>query len=333
MSARRTAARRSAPEVQKVPASQHPVITGRYRLSSPPIERVWQLFRNMVRYHHPSMALMSDPRWGKTECSAEIEARIAREYPEFFVLWFDAQFYKEKAPSEIRFLGDLLVACGHSLSSSGEPEVRALRLINFLWSKVERSQARTLVMLVDEAQHMRITQWRVLKRILNRLERIGVRVHTVCFGQRSLATNRNTFYGSDAKDVVMRFMATVHLFEGISSEEELACVLEQYDTKLVFPEESGVSFTEFMFPHAYGAGFRLKQVAEPLWLAFKKAYGPRKAPLIIGMHWLIQAINALLMDFTKEDRPGWQPSAKALAFAVTVSNFQESVALIEDSAR
>lgn len=333
MSARRAAVRPLAVEMHKALVGQHPVVTGRYRLSSPPIERAWALVVNMIRYHHPSMALMSDPRWGKTACSEEIEARLARDYPEFFVVWFDAQYYKEKVPSEKRFLGDLLIACEHSLTSSGDPEKRILRIANYLWSKVERTQARTIVILVDEAQDMRLSQWRLLKRILNKLERRRVQTHTVCFGQRSLLINRNAFYAADGRDVVMRFMATVNLFEGIASVKELASVLRQYDTALIFPEESGVCFTEFMYPHAFGAGFRLEQVAERLWAAFKAAYGPRHAPLIIGMHWLIRAINALLMDFAGEDFAGWQPSRPALTFAVTVSNFQESVALIEDTPR
>jgi hypothetical protein len=96
----------------------------------------------------------------------------------------------------------------------------------------------------------------------------------------------------------------------------------------------GVSFTQFFFPEAFRAGWRLVTCALQCWAEFCKVAAAnlestnQVEQLNVGMEWIAGAIQHVLTHNTDLDSPNFRLKEKDWQEAIAISSFAGSLVTI-----
>lgn len=308
-------------------AATFPLLTGMdFTLVTPPMKMCWEIVVDDLRLGCTSCVLVASPRYGKTQASHHVERRVAEEFPTCYVLWFDAQYYRETLPSEKRFFGDLLISAGHSLATAHDAERRKSRFIDFLWSETVGRGGSRVVLIIDEIQDMKTPHWRWLRDVWNALQRRNVKLQIVGFGQMQVLTEKNSLLVAGEQGLISRFLSHLVMFQGLTCVADFEAVGHSFDTELQHPLESGLSFTQFLLPAAYGQGFRMRDQGAAAFAAFRQALP--EEPVNVGMEWVILAYRAFLKDAV-DCAVAQGASDKAWRTAVETARFVEAQSYVK----
>jgi hypothetical protein len=249
--------------------------------------------------------------------------RVAMEdsYPGIGILEFEPSEKDRNTFAEGTFIEGLLSAMEFELKPARSLQGKRTQILSLLWTASEPS-GRILILL-DEAQGFDAREYIWLKRIINLLVKRHIIVTVVLFGQRELKKKRKTLQELGRSDLHTRFMRALRPFRGIRMME-LREVLQRYDADSLYPDDTGWTFTHFLWPDAYEAGFRLASCAGHLEKSFRASLG-EESNAEVGMQWIAHTI-AELADLTRDqDRAVWTPSEKDWNDAVAASGFFESM--------
>ncbi|MBN8739176.1 MAG: hypothetical protein BGP24_09605 [Lysobacterales bacterium 69-70] len=309
--------------LKAIHASTHPLHTGMdFTLLTPPMKMSWEVVKDDLRLGRTSCIQIASPRYGKTEASRHVAARLAEEFPTAFVLWFDAQYYRETLPSDKRFFGDLLVSAGHSLAAAHEAERRKSRLIEYLWTSATELAGQRVILIIDEIQEMKPAHWRWLRDVWNALKRRGIKTQVVGFGQMQVLTVKNALKVAGEEGLISRFLSHVIVFQGLTTVEDFEEVGAAFDAELQHPVNSGLSYTQFRLPRAFSQGFRLRDQGSAVHTAFAQA--TPTGDLNVGMEWAMLAYRAYLMEAEDGDPPQ-HVDDRAWRTAVETARYTESL--------
>lgn len=322
------------PSLQTIPAStpsdmplsctvsEHAVKRRNYLVPTPPIKTAFNIACQLINARHRGAAFVGPSRIGKTCAIDYLATKLRAIFPNRIFVIFDA--WEHQRPSPNAFYVDLLMGLGAKAPTAGKSDSWRDRAVNQLWLYAEESNSRHIVMLIDEAQNLHAEELGGLKNICVQLERrYGIRVSTLLWGQIQLEYECSALVAQQRGDIKARFMSPILPFHGLCSAAELSEVLTEYDNNSEYPVGSSLTFTQFFFPRAYAAGWRLASAAPTLWHAIAKVTGANADELELGMDGISAIIERLFDIYHEEDHANWKPDTKYREDAVEFSGIAD----------
>jgi hypothetical protein len=172
--------------------------------------------------------------------------------------------------SEALFLQELLSAAGHGYGGYKNKRELLDRLTRMYATAARNCGGNRVVLVIDEAQDLEPIHFRQFVAIENELNILGYSLCIVFIGTHELGYVHNLTISSGATHISGRYLVRHSRFRGIRSIDELKAVLESYDARTEWPEQSHVSFTKYFFPGAFEEGFRVLSCAETMWQCYEK---------------------------------------------------------------
>lgn len=298
----------------------HPVFSKRYVIATPAIDAFYNQIIRCVNYKIPGAITWALPRYGKTSAIRYCRQAVAAEYPNLPIYKI---FCEKKTKSvESAFFSNVLEAVGHRYPFSGRNEEKRSRLKNFLVERAVASGHYMVILFVDEAQRLSITEYEWLRDVHDALDESDVKLIVFLVGQHELFNQKNVLNTTGQTHITGRFMVDELPFKGVISGDDVATCLQCYDD-FCFPTDSGWSFTRFFFPKAYENGFRLTTCASDVWAAFRDASLEANLgqQIEIPMAYFVRAIEMGLIDYSDNDDENFGFSYEMWREAVKKSSF------------
>lgn len=268
-------------ELRDAQWGNHPIVAASAVLPTPAVLFVLGVVSRIAKRHRKSVAFWAHPLSGKSSCIETLNAFIAENYPGAGVFNYEAKAKSstkervrrttpKRSPQakEREFLGDLLESMDYEPPVKYELAARRSQVQRALLAM--GSGARHLFVIIDEAQELDEQEMTWMKSIINWLSKRNMRVTVVLFGQVELLATREEVDANFRSDLSHRFTHEVYQFPTIQSVKELKQMLSPCDDPQLseWPKGSGVCYTQFLFPRAYGQGYRLASSAHAIWKAF-----------------------------------------------------------------
>jgi len=280
-----------------VPVGSHPIEHGDYLLDTISINDLIDSVSNWILLRNTGAIIYGPPRLGKTRAIKFLIRYFENKYKDQWCSYFVLS-KKYKAINEDRFFSNLLKDVGHSAFSVGKADVKRNRLINFLIEHGQNTVRNQIVFFIDDAQRYSDLEYEWLMDIYNELDSYGITVTTILVGQTELSHRRSVYLLSH-KQIVGRFMVHDKRFYGLRGVDELAYLLESYDTVTEYPEMSKWSYSRFFFPIGFENGRRLEKDASDIWkiIIELRAKAGITNLIEIPMHYIISIINYVLLRY------------------------------------
>lgn len=281
----------------RVAVGSHPVETGRYVISTPPLNVLYDKVKRWVGSRLRGCLIYGKQRFGKTWAIKYLVARLPVDFgAKLPILSLNIREYR--VPTETSFFGDLLDEVGHAFNK-GNASAKRNRLREFLHEQAMRGNNR-LIAILDEAQKLHEIQYRWLVDLHNELDKRGVTTTWLLVGQEELLHQREVFKRKQ-RQLIGRFMVQEHCFTGLVSVHDFRqCLLCYDDGQLTeHPRGSGWSFTRYFFPAAFENGWRLATQAETLWQTFAEVRTERRLPVTaeVPMQYFAGAVEHALTTY------------------------------------
>ena len=237
----------------------------------------------------------------------------------------------EKLPPRASAAGSLLLAIGAKLGlamTSYTPiDHRIQAIVLAFYQYALKSEYRTVILAIDEAQDVTPEQLRLLKTIGNYLEDMHCDLFLILCGQESLFRQEEMLDECaplDADQLAERFLHNYRL-HGFTSQEQLKGFLESFDLA-EYPR--GYSVVGRYLPRAVAAGFKVAQWDEPMWAQIKLANPETvRTKAEIGTGHTVQMLAKLLYDSAPNDATNFVRPADPGAFekALAETRYARSV--------
>lgn len=256
-----------------VPMDEHPLLTEECCIPTHGVEVFYNAALKLFLSRRPGMALIGNPRTGKT-WSAE---SFAKNHPtvlgKTIPIAHMASWTKgvKTSATEARFYGCLLHSLGYDTPFTGTAVKRLDRAVDLLLERVASSDDNRALLIVDEGQTLGKREYGYLMDYYNLVRKGGCRLKVMIVGQKK-EMQRSIAAMQKYPQIRERFHTLVRVLPGVRSEAEIRRILECLDSTSTYPEGSGWSYTFFFVPMAYGAGFRLVDIANELWVPIKSAF-------------------------------------------------------------
>lgn len=281
-----------------IPKGTHPIETGKYLISTNEIDRMYQTVIRWIENRIPGAIIYGRPRLGKTRAITYLINCLPQDFGEKMPI-YHIRCRKYKNPNENTFFEDLLNSVGHSIISSGKPNMKRTRLIRFLVERADFSGNNKIVFFIDDAQRLVEIHYDWLMDIYNELDHYGITLSTILVGQKELVHQRSAFINGEKFQIVGRFMSQEYQFKGIETLNDLRICLMGYDDNSEYPSNSNWSFTKYFFSESFTRGYRLQHSAEELleiFIDLRREYGlPQK--IEIPMQYVTLTIEYALKRF------------------------------------
>lgn len=298
---------------------KHPVITAKAVIPTPTVLRAYSLLRRAARRHRRSIAFWAHPMTGKSFCITALAALLRNEFQGCAVVLYEAKHNGEVGQGT--FLEDILADIDFEPPVERSIPGKRKQLKHALYSLAAASSR--IVILVDEAQELHENELRWLKTVINWCAQRLTFVTVVLFGQQELIAMRDDIVAFGRSDLDVRYTQEMYQFEMIRNVTELRTVLDVYDDGSEFPEGSGASYTEFLWPRAFANGLRLHGHANTLWAAFTALAPNGSIAEGVSMQWIAAAI-AEIADLTKDqDSSSFVPSDDAWREAIKACGYAD----------
>jgi hypothetical protein len=280
--------------------SGHPVRGGDYTLPTPMMQRTYALVRELVWARRTGTVFYASPRMGKTRCALAIRDLLRQEFPNVYVTLLSTR--PSGRPTTAHMLRLILEAETHALSRRPDADQLFGNAIADIRVKAARIGARQYVLLIElELQDLRMT--------------------AISFAQPEILHRRTSLLASNARQIIGRFLSNTLQFDGCASEDDFGALLCSYDQASEYPDGSGITYTQFFFPEAFRAGFRLEDSRRAIWEALRSAAGG-DALQGVPMEHVCLTIDNLLLSLRRDDCPNFRLSSDDIGAAVSESQLK-----------
>lgn len=156
---------------------------------------------------------------------------------------------------------------------------------------------KRLVLIVDEAQELTITQLSAFVELFNELEEMDSHL-SIFFvaNQDRFQRLANQLSEKDNHYIRERFFNYIHLFYGIRNKQELKQCLSWYD-KTHIDSMGTCSYTHYFCPQSQSTQFKLASIADDLWALWTDHYARPFNYNSWGMTYFIRTVSVILMDY------------------------------------
>lgn len=307
----------------------NPIITCSAIIDTPPARRVYALVMKRARRQRASLAFWGHPLRGKSFIARLMISKLEAEPQPPAIVYYEVPHTKGRIATELDLLEDLLLI----LNAEAKPErtlpKRRLQVQKAFYA--HSAGSGRLFIIMDEAQELDPDQLCWLKTQINWLSAHRIAVITVMFGQQELKTLSAELLARSRSDLKDRFMECIYELETIA-QDEVSDVLTSIDALSRFPPGTDWTYTQFLWPRAYAAGFRLAAQAANLWSAFASFARDTRALKSLGMN-VISAVVSELAQATKDcDSAAFAPTLDDWKAAVRASGYV-GIAPTRDTAR
>jgi hypothetical protein len=287
----------------------HPVCTQEYAIYTPPIHEMCETITRWIEQRQTGGYIYGPSRFGKSKGIRSFLAKILNEK-------FDTEFplmiwsHPTNSKSEREFWNLLLMASRFEFKNPIKPKAKMEAKYLFkqhLITLANRVKYNYIVILIDEAQLVLLSEWHWLLGLQNELDLEGYRLSIISVGSHQISFQPNFFARTGDAHIVTRFLMHHARFHGIRSLNELEYILDGYDEDSEWPDQSGVSYTKYFLSDAFDDGFRLRRLSFLIWneliekynLAFK-SYKPKSGQIEIPMNQIANLIERILKDMTNK---------------------------------
>lgn len=242
---------------------KHPIESGNFLIPTPQIQELSQTIQWWLENRITGAVIYGKPRIGKTSAMMLIGETLLKGVYNIPYSYMSA--VQESKPSESSFYSNLLQAVNHPKPNNRNKAQKRIQLLDYFLVIARDSQQDRLVLMIDEAQNLTEYHYDWLISLYNELYFRDVQLITFLVGQEQLNLQKQTFLEMGMAQIVGRFMVDSQEFYGIRSKHEIKEVLKAFDSKIEFPEGSGVSYTNYFFK----SGLHLSDYSDNLYIALK----------------------------------------------------------------
>lgn len=290
------------PEERDALRSTHPIHrwTDDFILPTPSLLNTVDYTIERIDHGAGSTAYVGTSQFGKSTAIRYLQKHLQEAFPLLPV--FEIEFPPRRGSSELDFLAIVLGGIDAHLPLSWPIDQRRRQLIMELALRAAAHPLRWIVLILDEVQHLDQVSLAWLKYIIGRLGKLGVRVIVFSFGQQELVGLLAKLKSMHKDHLLKRFFLEVYRFDGIRSAAGLRKIFELLDWSMRYPDPiTGWSFTQFYFPEAFAAGWRLADDARTAFDAIR-GEGP---PVEFGMDGVRDVTQAYFRQNAHHDCPTW----------------------------
>lgn len=276
--------------------ADHPLLRANAVLATPPVREAATLVFDKAQRARSSVAFWAHPLSGKSSCITALKRLAPTQFPGCAFVVYEPS--SKEIAAEGALIEDLLSEIGY--------EMRVERSLTGKRNQLERALyalaigGRHLFFVIDEAQNLHVKELGWLKRLINWLTVRDIRVTAVLFGQSQLC-GMHDLYKVQMPDLTERFMARLNEFRSLQDAGDLRVCLHCCDSETEYPIGSGWSYTQYLWPRAYGSGFRLAKYANELFEAFRAHSGGSIAREGLSMQWVAEALMLVGLEAEASD--------------------------------
>lgn len=314
--------------------SHHPIITASAKISTDAVMNVLRLVKKAHTRKRSSIAFWARQLMGKTYCIDICRKFVEREYPGSGHVTYEPSSKgnfpdgkggpkRPRPPAEGGFYEDMLISLGFQPKIHATVPRKRRQLFNALLSLA--GTAKRLTIFIDEAQELSNVEYAWLKSAINYLAENDLTVVVVLFGQRELIDRRTDLIANGRSDLAIRFMQSLCEFETVKTSSGLLTILSACDELSDYPEGTGVTYTQFLWPRAFAAGFRWVSQAEAFWSALQKE-GPPISRHGIAMQWIALTMSEFASITREHDSESFAPSIDLWQRAIKQSGYADITA-------
>ena len=301
----------------------HPVARKRYRIPTPAIADFYDLVQRCVQLSIPGAIVYARTRFGKSSAIVYAQWLLMEERPTLPVLRVRIQH--KRIAAEIAFFSSLLTMARHSASSGRDPSQLRQRLKERLLEIADTNKSTTILVFLDEAQHLGYTEFEWLRDIHDEMDEGGVNLVLIFVGQPAVQAKKSLFQRDGEDQIAERFMTHELRFAGIRSADDCATCLQGYDLQ-EYEADSGWPHTRFFYPKAFAAGLRMAGEGDALWRVFYEEHrrAHQAGPLEIPMEYFARAVHWLFLQAPLYDAVDFAFSDQLWEDAVTASGYRRA---------
>lgn len=308
----------------------HPAFNLNTVLITEPIQELYKLVRHVLLVRESGCCFTALSGVGKTRALILLEHLLHERMPELVVIRHNS--WNQQVPSIRAFFKHFLTAVGHP-ELRGETFDLRHRLVCRLIDLARTYQSPYVVLLIDEANAMRLEDFLFLKDIYNDLDRDGVQLVTIMMGQDPdfsdvIANLRE----KGRSDLVSRFARRRKTFRAFSRRADVSGIFAQYDAA-VWPAGSSQTWTQFFMPAAWEAGFRLENETTAFFEAVKKCSTVSVQTVGFPARQFFTALRRYLSVQHHRDAPGVLPGPEAWDDAVDFALLSDAMAEMKGEAK
>jgi AAA domain len=278
-----------------------------------PVERLYQQISRCLLLRQSAFVEESTGR-GKSIAMEFVLSRLSQVISELSCVSFNAQ--TNYVPSVRAFFKEFLTALRHE-KTTGETWDLRNRVRRRLEELAVTSSSGIVILWVDEAQALNVTDFLFLRDVQNGLRDIHADLLVFMTGEEPYLHRRIEQAKWSASPAVADRFAMKRMFldgYGLNETRELFGLIDA----AVWPAPSGITWTQFFFPQAFDAGFRLQSQAMACTSALERAKllsrdGHCQARL------LKMIVQRFMLDQAQRDDPEYSVSPDAWRVAVSDS--------------
>jgi hypothetical protein len=303
----------------------HPIVTQERVLPTPPIQELCKTVKRAVLLRQMGVYFTAPSGAGKTNAIAALIRFLKKEFPGLAVLQHNS--LNKQVPSIRAFFKHFLQSVGYPDLSGETYELRRRTVLRIV-DDGRLSTYNMVVFIVDEAQAMEMDDFCFLKDVSNEVLFHNVQLVTILMAQSpDFNTVVAELNSKKRLDLISRF-AMRHLpFRAFNCIEDIQAVLRGIDSE-IYPKDKGWTWTEFFFPKAFAAGFRLENESANLLAAIremgKHLYGNN---FVFPARQLFEAIRSFMIDNAGYDSPNMALPAESWKINLEEAGMPEALKL------
>ncbi|WP_454742757.1 ATP-binding protein [Cupriavidus necator] len=291
---------------------EHPMISKRNRtpLRTPPLIDFYNQAKLFIALRH-SFYIEESTGEGKTMMMRFLRETLPRDLGDLRVIHYRRDNRDE--PSLGGFFKGFLERMGHPIVS-GSPYDLSERLIRNILELALRTQWRYIVLIIDEAQAMEVSDFGFVKDLNNELEEEGIDFSFIACGEAPFLGELIKKIDPDGRNAYCdRYFRHRLRLRGYT-KDSLGELLRAVD-RTRWPGEQDQTYTEFWFPLAYATGFRLETLTTELWEAFSHVglvrsnengkHDPFECGTVLSRR-IFETLSYLAFFMMKDDGPNYR---------------------------
>lgn len=277
----------------------HPLFKQDTALITPPIKEMYADVKRRIVLRDMSSAYVAPSGAGKSMAVTVLHAFLQMEFPGTFVLMHST--HNQQYASIRAFFKHFLASVGHR-EQRGETFDLRQRLLRALVDRARVAGMSIVVLLLDEANAMKVDDFLFLKDVGNDLAKESIQLITILVGQSpELDIVLDKLMESRKLDLLSRFGLRRRILRQCGSVTDLKAIFAAIDSH-EYPIASGITWTAFFLPKAFKAGFRLVQQVENFDLMLEKILGHKGAERSsFPTRQLFAAIRIFLLEMAIND--------------------------------
>jgi hypothetical protein len=271
----------------------HPLIAQSVSLPTPAVQELYQDIRRVVVLRESGCSISAISGVGKSFALDIIKQQLMKDFPGIVVYTHNAHYHQV---SSVRGFFQHFLTTVDQPNRKGETYELRLRLVTTIVDDAGRSPSKLAVMLVDEAQELHLSDFWFLKDVYNDLAQEGIRLIGILMAEEpAFGDSIKKLSGAREKSLIDRFSQRIFHLRAYRKIDDIRWILQTIDSEL-FLENPKVRWTEFFFPVAYAAGFRLEHQADALWNALTRAKRQSRRSEGVSARVAFGAIKEFLTD-------------------------------------